>query len=214
MQEVIHYFHSMNKGCGMNIDLLFTQDGEAGLIASDIPVKKIAGVLLDTQSGLMSFEYADMDHLELNIPIDAEFFSVLDGCSMLHIGSYKNEHIAQAYQIPLMFLDDPYRGDMLGQAQDHPMPLTAFGQFIKRCIAGQPVHRDDLGDDDAMGCILGDAVPSALQFAPHLVRRLGMEAKPSAQPSGPGPSAPGLGGGSSSGGGRSYFQPKDDGSDE
>ena len=49
-----------------------------------------------------------------------------------------------------------------------------------------------------MGCILGDASPSALQFAPHLARRVAMEASPQAAPSGP--SGPGLGGGG--GGGR------------
>ena len=190
----------------MNIDLLFTQEGEAGLIASDIPLKKIAGVLVDVESGLLSIEYVDMDHLEMNIPVEAEFFTPLEHNQTLHIGAYKAGHIAQAYQIPLMFLDDPYRADALSKTEVSKTPLLAFGSFVKRCIAGQPVHRDDLGDEEAVGCILGDAVPSSLEFAPHLARRLGMEVQPKAQPSAPGPSAPGLGGGGSSGGG-TYFQP-------
>ncbi len=199
----------------MNIDLLFTQEGEAGLIASDIPLKKIAGILIDVQSGILSIEYVDMDNLEMNIPVEGEFFAPLEHNNMLHIGAYKNGHIAQAYQIPLMFLDDPYRGDSLLNAEPSSTPLSAFGAFIRKCVAGQPVHRDDLGDEEAVGCILGDAVPSSLEFAPHLARRLGMEAQPTAKPSGPMPSGPGgMGGGGSSGG--TYFKPvtDDDGEDE
>lgn len=197
----------------MNIDLLFTQDGQAGLITSDIPLKKIVGALLDLETGLLCFEHADMDQFEMNIPVEPEFYGVLDHVAMLHVGAFKNDHIAQAYQIPLMFLDDPYRGEALAKAETPEMPLTAFGQFVRRCVAGQPVHRDDLGDEDHAGCVLGDAVPSALEFAPHLARRLGMEVKPAAQPSGPGPSAPGLGGGSSGGGG-GYFRPVTDEDDK
>jgi hypothetical protein len=55
-----------------------------------------------------------------------------------------------------------------------------------------------LGDEDGMGCILGDASPSSLEFAPHLARRHALEAKPNIAPV----NAPGMGlGGSSSGGG-------------
>jgi len=195
----------------MNIDLLFTTEGEAGLLASDIPLKKIAGILIDVDSGLLSIEYVDMDHFEMNIPVEPEFFTPLEHNQFLHIGAYKAGHIAQAYQIPLMFLDDPYRADIL-KYEVSKTPLMAFGSFVKKCITGQPVHREDLEDDEVVGCILGDAVPSSLEFAPHLARRLGMEAQPKAQPSAPGPSGPGLGGGSSGGG--SYFKPIIDKDDE
>lgn len=182
----------------MDIDLLFTQDGEGGLICSQNMVKKAIGAIFDHETGLMGIEYADMDQLELNITIDQHFWPALDYCPQLHIGSVKNGNIAQAYQIPLMLLSDPYRGEKLGKAAQSPRPLEAFNAFIKRCSIGQPVHRDDLGDEEAGGCVLGSASPAALQFAPHLARQHAVEVRPEAAPSVPGFSAPGLGGSSTS----------------
>lgn len=184
----------------MDIDLLFTADGEAGLITSENLVTKAVGAVFDTQTGILSLEFADMDFLETNIPIDEEFFARLDFCAQVHLGAVKDGHIAQAYQIPFMFLDDPYRGQAIAQLQQPKNPLQAFEYFVKACVVGQPVHREDLSDD-TLGCVLGDAVPSSLQFAPHLARRHQLEVAPKAAPSGPGPSTPGLG---SSGGGVSH----------
>ncbi len=178
----------------MNIDLLFTEDGEAGLICSQNPVKKSVGITFDTQTGILTAEYADMDFLELNVPVDAEFYAALDRNQKIHIGAVKNGNISQAYQIPFMFLDDPYRTENMCKIQELPNPLQAFEFFVKSCVTGQPVHREDLGDEDTMGCILGDAIPASLQFAPHLARRVQMEAGPKAMPTlNLGPSAPGLG---------------------
>lgn len=187
----------------MDIDLLFTDAGAAGLIANGNLIKKVAGILLDTVSGMMTVEFVDMDSMDLNIPIQSDFFSILDRNTHLHIGAVKDGNIGQAYQVPLMFLDDPYRADALGApAKTSRNPLMAFERFVKNCTGGQPAHRDDLGDEDALSCVLGDSVPSSLQFAPHLARRQSLEAAPQTPaPLGPsGPSAPGLGG--SGGGGQ------------
>lgn len=180
----------------MNIDLLFTAQGEAGLISSENFIQKIAGAVFDTQTGTITLEFVDMDFLELNIPVEKEFNATLDMCPQIHIGAIKEGNIAQAYQVPFMFLDDPYRGDAYKNITQPKNPLEAFNYFVKSTVFGQPVHRGDLGDESAMGCILGDAVPSALQFAPHLTRRHQMEVAPKAAPQGPsGPSGPGLGSG-------------------
>ncbi len=191
----------------MDIDLLFTGDGESGLIANGNFVQKAIGAVLDTQTGLLTLEHADSDYMEFNIPVERDFFALLDACARIHIGAVKNGNIAQAYQVPLMFLDDPYRGEMLRSMRQPANPLDAFSHFVKRCVTGQPVHRDDLGDETRMGCILGEASPGALQFAPHLARRHALEAGQKLQhaPRYGGPSGPGLGGG---GGNRSgYSQP-------
>ncbi len=180
----------------MDIDLLLARDGQAGLISSENLVKKLAGIVIDTQTGILTLEYADMDHIELNIPVDSEFFSSLEYCKQMHVGAIKAGHIAQAYQVPLMFQDDPYRLQELGRVVQHPKPLAAFEHFVKNCVRGQPVHREDLDNDDSMGCVLGDAVPSALQFAPHLARRHQMEVRPEFTPG----NVPGLGLGTSGGG--------------
>ena len=185
----------------MNIDLLFTGNGEAGLIASENLVKKAAGIVFNVENGVLSLEYVDMDFLDLNIPVDESFYATLDVTGQIHIGAVKNGEIAQAYQVPFMLLNDPYRAHEITQLQQPSNPLQAFDYFVKAAMFGQPVHREDLGDDESMGCILGDASPSSLQFAPHLARRHQMEIAPKAAPSGPGPSGPGLGGGGGSTGG-------------
>ena len=182
----------------MNIDLLFTEMGEAGLICDENPVKKALGITFDTKSGTMTAEYADMDFQELNIPVESEYFEALDRNQQIHVGAVKEGKISQAYQIPFMFLDDPYRGENIKKMKEIQNPLQTFEAFVKSCVVGQPVHRDDLGDEDTMGCVLGDSSPSSLQFAPHLERRVQMEAGPKAMPQlNLGPSAPGLGLGSS-----------------
>jgi hypothetical protein len=190
----------------MDIDLLFTRPGEAGLIFSENLVKKAAGVVLDTKTGLLSLEYVDADYMELNIPVEPDFFAMLDINPHIHIGAVKGGNIAQAYQVPLMFQDDPYRGQQMMNMPPDNYALQAFNLFVRRCYTGQPVHRDDLGNESTMGCILGDATPSSLQFAPHLARRHAMEMAPKAAPHNqPRFSGPGLG--SSGGGGSTYRRP-------
>lgn len=196
----------------MNIDLLFTEKGEAGIIASENLVKKAAGLVLDIKSGILTLEYADSDYMEFNIPVEAEFFNLLDYCGQVHIGAIKNGNIAQAYQIPFMFLDDPYRGQAIENVVHPKNPLHAFNYFVKHCVSGQPVHRADLGDE-TMGCVLGEASPASLQFAPHLARRVALEAGPRTPVPVHAPrfGGPGLGGG---GGGGVVYRNPGDGSEE
>ncbi len=184
----------------MDIDLLVTDSGEAGLLSSENLVKKAVGILFDTDNGTMSLEFADMDHLDLNIPVESEFFETLDANAQIHLGAVMDGKIAQAYQVPLMFLNDPYRAEAFENVQPPTRPLAAFYYFVKNCRLGQPVHRADAGDEETSGCILGDNAPSSLEFAKHLARRHGMEA---AQQKVSTPNAPnlGMGGGGSSGGG-------------
>ncbi len=80
----------------MNIDLLFTDAGEAGLICSENLVAKAAGAVFDTQTGILTLEFNDMDFLEMNIPVDGEFFGRLDYCAQVHVGAIKDGSIAQA----------------------------------------------------------------------------------------------------------------------
>ena len=194
----------------MDIDLLVTPEGEAGLLSNTNLVKKAIGVLFDTDNGVMSLEFADMDHLDLNIPVEGEFFGMLDANPQIHIGSVTDGRIAQAYQVPLMFLDDPYRAEAFENVKPPPKPLAAFYYFVKNCVLGQPVHRLDAGNEDSSGCILGDAAPSSLEFAQHLARRHGMEVenvKANQQLHTPNM---GLGGNSSTtgGSGNTYYQKK------
>ena len=196
----------------MNIDLLITPEGEAGLLCSENLVKKSVGILLDEKNGTVFIEFQDMDNLELNIPIEQELIYTLDNCPLIHIGAVVQGKVSQAYQVPLMFLNDPYRGEAFCNVRIPQKSLAAFECFIKKCVLGQPVHRDDAGDEESSGCILGEALPSSLEFAPHLARRHTMEVAPSAAPQIRGP---GMGmGGSSGGGGRTYHSQTRHGTDD
>ncbi len=151
---------------------------------------------MDSNSGVLTLEFTDGDHMNLNIPVEEEFYAALDMCALMHIGAVKEGKIAQAYQVPLMFLDDPYRADAFKNVKTPDKPLAAFDHFVRKCVLGQPVHRDDAGNEDTIGCILGDAKPSALEFAPHIARRHSIEMSPNAAPN---INAPGMGlGGSGS----------------
>lgn len=182
----------------MNIDLLFNAKGECGLLSSENFVKKLVGVVFDTAEGMLSLEFTDMSHMDLNIPVEPDYFNTLEFTPLVQIGSVVEGKISQAYQVPLMLLDDPYRAAAFKNVKVPTKPLESFYYFVKNCVVGQPVHRDDAGDESTAGCILGDAQPSSLEFAPHLARRHTLEVMPSADLN---LSGPGLGLGGSSGGG-------------
>ena len=93
----------------MNIDLLFNARGECGLLSSENFIKKLVGVVFDISEGMLSLEFTDMSHMDLNIPVEEDFFNTLEFTPLVHIGAVKEGKIAQAYQVPLMLLDDPYR---------------------------------------------------------------------------------------------------------
>jgi len=181
----------------MNIALLFTTQGECGLLANSNLIQRAAGTVFNGESGLLTIEFADMDYMDLNIPVGNDVDGTLEFSFLMHVGAFKNGHIAQAYQVPFMIADDPYRAEMMKPGKIPDNPLVAFETFIRRCAFGQPVHREDLDDEESMGCMLGDAVPSSLEFAPHVARRRNFEATPKLAPG----HAPGLGLGTSGGGG-------------
>jgi len=106
-------FATCASSTNMDIDLLFTEKGGAGLIANENFVKKMLGAVLDTKTGLFIAEFNDGDFMETNIPVEGEYFDTLDHCAIIHIGAVKNGNIAQAYQVPLMFADDPYRNQAM-----------------------------------------------------------------------------------------------------
>ena len=187
----------------MDIDFLLTQKGEVGLLSSENLFKKVSGVLFDHENGRLALEYTDMDYLDLNIPIEEEYFNILNMCLMIHIGTVKNGNISQAYQVPLMFLNDPYRTEIFKHVTPPSKPLESFHYFIKSCVLGQPVHRKDTGDESTLGCILGNNQPSDLKFAPHLARRYAIESKPEFIESPDRFSAPAMGMGTNSGTGSS-----------
>lgn len=192
----------------MNIDLLLSQNGQMGLVADALFKSAVAGVMFDTLTGILSLEFADTDSLEMNIPVEETFGRHLTQQLQIHVGVIVNDVVADNRQVPVLLFDDPFGGAHDGTFAMRPgRSVMAFESFLRRCASGQPLHRDDLGDEKSAGGVMGGLNPAVLQFSPQLARQRAMEAAPKAAPqiapSAPGFGPKGMGGGGMGGGGMS-----------
>ncbi len=163
----------------MNIDLLLTGQGEAGLVSDKEFQHAVAGVMFDAQTGLVTLEFGDAEPMELNIAVEQESGQHLIRALSIHVGAIEKGMIAENRQVPLVLLNDPFGGGNRGRFPVRPRSSTlAFENFMKNTVFGQPVHRDDLGDEAQAGSVLGGMSAAVLQFAPHLARQRTMEASP------------------------------------
>lgn len=191
----------------MNIDLLLTAQGEAGLVSDKALQGPLAGVMLDAESGQMTLEFADADSLELNIPLALDLTRSLRNAHAVHVGIIERGVIADSRQVPLVLQDDPFGGGNHGRFAGKPgNSVMAFERFMKNANAGQPVHRDDVGNEATTSSVMrGSGLSAAtMQFAPGLTRQRALEAAPRAAPAPRGPQGPGGMGG---GGNRSPIPP-------
>lgn len=183
----------------VKIDLLMTADNRLGLLADDTFDHNIAAALFDAESGHVWLEYTEMaGTFDLNIPVAEEYcepFHIAGQFGIaLELGIYVDEKIQDAVQLPVAIVG-PKTGMPRLQHQQSRSVLR-FEHFMKSVISGQPLHRDNLGDEDSASGIASDISPAALELAPQLQRQRQLEAAPRATPQA-GPSAPGLGGGNS-----------------
>lgn len=195
----------------MNIDLLITPRGEIGLLSNQNLVTKAIGAIYDRDANSLSLEFETQDPIDLNIPVENEFYGYIDQSPLIQFGSVIEGNIAQAYQVPLAVLGDVERTRAFQHVQPNDRPLQTFYYFIKNCSFGQPVHREDAGNEETSGPVSGEANLSSLEFAPHLARRHSMEMNPAAAPQ---MNVPGLGLGGSPGGGGTYYSPPSKTSDQ
>jgi len=181
----------------VNIDLLLTQQGDAGLVSDLDFDSPVAGVLFDAQTRQITLELASLDTVHLNIPVEDDICERLLWATSIQIGVIANDQVQDNRQVPLMLLNDP------DGVAGHEMPskpsksVTSFEHFLKSCVHGQPAHRDDLGNEDVSGSVVGGVNRALLQFAPHLARQRNLEASHNLDMGGPSaPSGPGgMGGG-------------------
>lgn len=184
----------------MNIDLLQSKEGQMAIVGDRSFDSPVAGVMFDIQTGLMSLEFADDEPLDMNIPIEQDFGAHFDLMLDIYVGSIENGAITDARRVPVMLMNDPFGGGNTGRFAVKPgRALGAFEAFLKKCVAGQPLHRDDLGDEGSAGGVMGGINPAVLQFSPQLARQRAIEAAhraaPVAAPSAPGFGPKGMGGG-------------------
>jgi hypothetical protein len=180
----------------VDIDLLVTNEGDIGLVSDGNFAHPVAGILFDVQTHMMTLEFADMDSLDLNIPVGDDYIPSLIYAMALQVGIVEHGQVEDSRQVPLLLINDT----VTRPGRERPMRLsksvTAFERFMKACVAGQPVHRDDLGDEKMESVMAGAGMNKAvLQLAPHLARQRTLEAQPNHVPN----FAPGMGMGGGSG---------------
>ena len=185
----------------MNIDLLLTSKGEAGLVCDQAAGSPVAGIMFDSDTGLMTIEYTEIDPLDLNIPVDDSYIEMLYYATSIHIGTIIDGEIRDNRQVPILLLNDPAANSDRARFVKPRSSVIAFERFMKDCIKGQPLHREDLADESASGSVMGGMSAAILKFAPNLVRQRTMEIAPTLAPKGP--NAPGLGLGGGRNGNRS-----------
>ena len=186
----------------MNIDLLLSKEGQMAIVGDRTFDSPVAGVMFDIQTGLMSLEFADDEPLDMNIPVEQDFARHFDLMLDIYVGAIENGTIADARRVPVILMNDPFGGGNTGRFAVKPgRALGAFEAFLKKCVAGQPLHREDLGDEGSAGGVMGGVNPAVLQFSPQLARQRAIEAAhraaPVAAPSAPGFGPKGMGGGGS-----------------
>lgn len=184
----------------VNIDLLLTERGEPGLLCDAHFPSVVAGVMFDAEARQVTIEFSDMDSKDLNIPVEEEYLQSLLYADSFHVGTIIDGVICSSRQVPVLFLNDPY-GAKLEAPPKASESVLLFENFLKRCVSGQPLHREDLGNEATMNSVMSGTNTAVLQFAPQLARQRSMEAAPKAPtPQGPaGPSGPGGMGGSGGG---------------
>ena len=187
----------------MNIDLLLTGNGDAGLVCDELAQGPVAGVMFDSETGFMSLEYTEIDALDLNIPIDDSYIETLYYATSIQIGTIIDGEIRDSRQVPILILNDPQANSDRARFAKPRSSVVAFERFLKACVTGQPIHRADLSDETSTGSVMGGMNTAILKFAPNLARQRTMEIAPTHAPKGP--NAPGLnmgGGGGYRGGGQ------------
>lgn len=190
----------------MDIDLFLSPHGECGLLSNQGFETLPAGVIFDAETKEITIEFLEDDPFHLNIPIEESLQDSVLMSQQLYVAFLEDGQISDSIETPILFLNDPYGGDFDNNpgVKVSRRSLVAFEQFMKRCTFAQPVHRDNLQDEDTGRSILRGANPKQLQFAPQLLRQQALEMGPQGpagvQLSGPRPMGPrgpgGMGGGS------------------
>lgn len=91
----------------MNIDLLINKTHDVGIVTTSKFESPVTAAIFDHQTHEISLEFgATMDSLSLNIPVAYDLVPYLiQRGSLFFIGTDK-ELIHEAYQIPLMHIND------------------------------------------------------------------------------------------------------------
>lgn len=170
----------------MDIDLFLTPYGECGLLCSKEFEGLPAGVIFDAETLELTAEFIETSPFHFNITVEEQLRENILFTQKLYLGFLEAGMIADTIEVPLLYLNDPYGSDFGSQKklQKPIRSMVAFEQFMKRTIAAQPIHRNDLSDETSSGSVLKGMNPKQLEFVPQLIRQRMLELAPQ------GPAAP------------------------
>jgi hypothetical protein len=91
----------------MNIDLLINKTHDVGIVTTSKFESRVTAAIFDHQTHELSLEFgATMDSLALNIPVSFDFVPYLAQRGLLFFIGTDKTLIHEAYQIPLMHIND------------------------------------------------------------------------------------------------------------
>lgn len=157
----------------MQIDLLLSPKGEAGLVSNRSFDSAVSGAIFDLGDSSLTLEFGEaMDSLRLNIPVADDFVDDLKRATYLHICAVEKGRMTHAIQVPLMKVstnEDDFFHE--GQGYRGIIPLQSW---LKDAKFAQSVHRDNLADTGSNGGIMHREGLSraTLQVAPQLAQQL------------------------------------------
>lgn len=158
----------------MNIDLLMTRKNESGLV-HDTPIGfPPTHVILDYEAGHMTLYGNGEKSLWMNIPVASDTLEKIIQTMGLHVGYLKDGLIEDIIYVPLVISTVM---DINVERVIPPPRVSAisFEIFMRECLIGQALHRDDISNDIKSSGILEDLSPSVLKFAPSLAHQRKME---------------------------------------
>ena len=91
----------------MNIDLLINKTQDIGIVTTSKFESRITAAIFDHETHQISLEFGEtMDSMTMNVPVDNEFIPYLMQRSQMFVIGTDRELIHEAYQIPLMHVND------------------------------------------------------------------------------------------------------------
>lgn len=150
-----------------------TRHGEAGLVGDRMLPEPVQAVVLDVPAAELVLKFHRTADLRLNIPVDHALLGRLVLQPEMHIGIIRDGEIVSVEQCPLHLLNNPIAtGGTPARARISP---SAFEAFMKRCVTGQPVHRDDIKNETSVGGVLQGVSPAVLKFAENIQQQRELE---------------------------------------
>lgn len=97
----------------MNIDLLISKTHDVGLVTTGKFESTVTAIMLDHETQELSLEFGEtMDSMSMNIPVGDDLIPFMRNRNSMFIIGTDKVHIHEAYNVPLMHLNDAKAQDI------------------------------------------------------------------------------------------------------